>query len=286
MMTQVQVADTLHEWQESAKYWNKHSNTIHSMFAPLTRAVIEDAGIKTGHLVLDVAGGAGEPSLTIAGVVGPTGSVMCTDAVEEMVIAAQNEAHERGIENIDFRQCVADSLPFPNDSFDAVVSRLGAMFFPDPLDALREMRRVTKPGGTLTFAVWHKSELNPFSYLVTRVLSRYVEVAAADPDAPDAFRFAAVGKLVAILKEAGATDVSERILRFQLEAPISVEEFWTMRSEVSELLREKLRSLTEAQSLRVAQEVQDDARQFFSNNGMSLPAEAIIVSGRKPKNSN
>jgi ubiquinone/menaquinone biosynthesis C-methylase UbiE len=286
MMAQLEATDTLHEWQDSAKYWNKHSSTIHSVFAPLTRALIEDAGIKTGHLVLDVAGGAGEPSVTIAGVVGPTGSVMCTDAVEEMVNAAQKEAHERGIENIGFRQCVADSLPFPNDSFDAVVSRLGAMFFPEPLDALSEMLRVIKPGGTLTAAVWHKSELNPYSYVVTRVLSRYVELPATDPDTPDAFRFAELGKLAAILKEVGITDVSERVLKFQMEAAISFEEFWTMRSEVSGLLREKLKSLTEAQSFRVAQEVHDDARQFFSNNGMSLPAEAIIVSGRKLRSSN
>ena len=283
MMTQVEAADTLHEWQESAKYWNKHSATIHLMFAPLTRALIEDADIKTGHLVLDVAGGAGEPSLTIAGVVGPTGSVMCTDAVEEMVVAAQGEAQERGIENIDFRQCTADSLPFPNDSFDVVVSRLGAMFFPDPLGALREMLRVTKPEGTLTFAVWHKSDLNPYSYLVTQLLSRYIEVPPADPDAPDAFRFAQPGKLAAILKRAGATDISERIFKFQIEAPISVEEFWAMRSEISEILREKLKSLTEAQCLRVAQDVKDNIRQFFSDDGMSFPAQMIIVSGRKPE---
>jgi ubiquinone/menaquinone biosynthesis C-methylase UbiE len=116
------------------------------MFTPLTRALIEDSGIKTGCLVLDVAGGAGEPSLTIAGVVGPTGLVMCTDAVEEMVVAAQSEADRRGIENIEFGNCAADSLPFPDNSFDAVVSRLGAMFFPDPLVAFREILRVTKPG--------------------------------------------------------------------------------------------------------------------------------------------
>jgi len=286
MIAQIQVPDALHEWRESAKYWNKHRATIHSMFAPLTRALIEEAGIKRGDLILDVAGGAGEPSLTIAQVVGPTGSVMCTDAIEEMVKAAQQEAHGRGIENIAFRQCVGDSLPFPNDSFDVVVSRLGAMFFPDPLDALREMLRVTKPGGTLTFAVWHKSELNPYSYVVTRVLSRYVEIPAADPAAPDAFRFAELGKLAAILREVGVTSVTERVLKFEMEAAISFEEFWTMRSEVSELLREKLRGLTAAQALRVAQEVQDDAGQFFSNNGMSLPAEAIIVSGRKLRNSN
>jgi hypothetical protein len=117
-------------------------------------------------------------------------------------------------------------------------------------------------------------------------LSRYVEIPAADPDAPDAFRFAEVGKLASILKEAGVTDVTERVLKFQMEAAISFEEFWTMRSEVSGMLRENLKSLSEAQALRVAREVQYDARQFFSNNGMSLPAEAIIVSGRKPEESN
>ena len=80
-MVQVQAADSLHEWRESAEYWNKHRSIIHSMFAPLTRALIEDARIKAGDFVLDVAGGAGEPSLTIAGSVGPTGVVTCTVAV-------------------------------------------------------------------------------------------------------------------------------------------------------------------------------------------------------------
>lgn len=110
MVAQLQVTDTLHEWRESAKYWNKHSSTIHSMFGPLTRALIEDAGIKTGHLVLDVAGGAGEPSLTIAGVVGPTGSVMCTDAVEEMKFKLTPTKRERN-SNHEANYCRNSSNP-------------------------------------------------------------------------------------------------------------------------------------------------------------------------------
>jgi 2-polyprenyl-3-methyl-5-hydroxy-6-metoxy-1,4-benzoquinol methylase len=71
----------LREWRESAVYWKKHSGTIHTMLSPVTQALIEEAAIVAGQSVLDVAGGAGEPSLTIAEMVGPTGSVTCTDAV-------------------------------------------------------------------------------------------------------------------------------------------------------------------------------------------------------------
>ena len=78
-MSQVHAVETLQEWRETARYWKKHSATIRAMFAPLTRALIADSGIETGQLVLDVAGGTGEPALTIAATVGPTGSVMWID---------------------------------------------------------------------------------------------------------------------------------------------------------------------------------------------------------------
>src|SRR5262249_27792342 len=157
-------------WNETAKYWTKYSDTIRAMFAPLTSALVEQVGIVEGHTVLDIACGAGEPGLTIAEEVGPSGSVTSTDAVAEMVDAARHEASRRGLANVQFRQCTADSLPFPDNSFDAVVCRLGIMFVPDPLVAVREMLRVTKPGGRLALAVWHKSEINPFCYSVTNVM--------------------------------------------------------------------------------------------------------------------
>src|SRR6266849_2311724 len=144
---------TLQEWRATAPFWRKHSATIRTMFAPLTEELIEDAGIQEGRTVLDVAGGAGEPSLTIAERVGLTGAVTCTDAVAEMVAAAESEAQRRGLTNITFRQCLADSLPFESNSFDAVVCRLGIMFFPDPLAALREMLRVTEHEAVMALAV-------------------------------------------------------------------------------------------------------------------------------------
>jgi ubiquinone/menaquinone biosynthesis C-methylase UbiE len=274
---------TLQEWRVTARFWTKHSDTIRTMFAPLTEALIRDAGIREGQTVLDVAGGAGEPSLTIAEKVGSKGSVTCTDGVAEMVLAAEGEAQLRGLTNITFRQCVADSLPFESNSFDAVVCRLGVMFFPDPLAALREMLRVAKPGGSVSLAVWHKDELNPFTHVVTGVMSRYVESPPADPDAPNAFRFAEPGRLASVLKSAGASDVRERVLHFQIEAPLSPGEFWAMRSETSDTLREKLARLSAEQSVRVTRDVHEAVREYFPNNQMSFPAQMIIVTGKKPE---
>ncbi len=280
-MTHTQADDTLREWRENARYWEKHSHTIRTMFSPVTKALIDEAGIIAGQSVLDVAGGAGEPSLTIAEIVGPTGSVTCTDAVADMVTLAQSEGRRRGLTNVVFRQCAADTLPFESESFDATVSRLGAMFFPDPLAALREMLRTTKSGGAMSLAVWGKSELNPFFYLITSVAARYFEVAVVDPNAPGAFRFAEAGALAMILKEADAKEVKERVLKFHIAAPISPEQFWEMRSETSGTLREKLATLSTVKADLLAQEAQDAVREFFPNQ-MSIPAQMIIVTARKP----
>jgi ubiquinone/menaquinone biosynthesis C-methylase UbiE len=276
-----QMNDLLREWSESAKAWREYSATIARMFTPLTAALIEAAGISAGQSVLDVAGGPGEPSLTIAEVVGRTGSVTYTDAVAEMVATAEDEATRRGLSNIRFHQTAAESLPFADDSFDASVSRLGVMLFSDPPAALREMLRVTKPQGSLCFVVWGKSELNPFSTVVTNVISRYLDVPPEDPDAPGAFRFAEAGKLARLLTQAGAKDVKERELKFQMAAPISVEEFWRMRAATSGTLREKLAKLSPEKANQVGIEVQNAAREFFPNNQMSFPAQMLIISGRK-----
>jgi ubiquinone/menaquinone biosynthesis C-methylase UbiE len=276
-----QTDEVLREWRDSAFYWQKHIDTIRVMFAPLTRALIDEAGIVEGDSVLDVAGGSGEPSLTIAETVGPTGSVTCTDAVAEMVAAAQSEAQRRGLTNVAFQQCAADSLPFDSKSFDAVVSRLGVMFFPDLLAALREMLRVTKRDGAISLAVWGKSELNPFSYAITDVVARYFEATPSDPNVPGAFRFAEPGALARILTDAGAIDVKERMLKFHIAAPISPKQFWEMRSETSGTLREKLATLSPAQADLIAQEAQEAVREFFPNDEMSFPAQMIIVTGTR-----
>jgi ubiquinone/menaquinone biosynthesis C-methylase UbiE len=270
----------LEAWRESAKHWTRHQAHIHAMLAPLTQALIEAAGIHEGQSVIDVACGAGEPSLTIAVVVGPKGSVTSTDATPQMVQAAEKEATRGGLTNMQFHECKAESLPFPDHTFDVAVSRLGVMLFSDPLVGVREMLRVTKPKGTVAFAVWHKSELNPFCYLVSDAVARHVESPPVDPDAPGAFRFAEEGKLARLLREAGATEVEERVFKFNIEATLSPLEFWAMRSQMSDTLRDKLNKLSADEQTQIANEVQEAVKDYFPGNQMRFPTQMIIVTGK------
>lgn len=274
-----QDKEVISQWSESAPYWEKHRTVIREMFAPVTQALIEDAGVTNGHTVLDVAMGPGEPALSIADVVGPQGKVVGTDAVAEMVEAARREGERRGLHNATFQAAFADSLPFQANTFDAVVSRFGVMFFPSPIDGVREMLRVLKPGGRIAMAVWHYAERNPFHSVISQIVDKYAEPSPPAPDAPDAFRFAAPGKLLAIVESAGATVTSERLLQFSIRASIPVEDFWTLRSEMSEKLRSKLARLPKAKLAELQREVVEAIRTYRSEGEIRFPAEVLIVSG-------
>jgi enediyne biosynthesis protein CalE5 len=268
-------------WRDSAPFWEKHREIIRQMFAPVTQALVEDGLIGSGHAVLDIATGPGEPALTIAALVGPEGKVFGIDPAPEMVEAARRATDHLGFRNAQFDVASADRLPFPVDTLDAVVSRFGVMFFPSPVDAVREMLRVLRPGRKLALAVWHLAERNPFHYALWRVIERYVDSPPPAPDAPDAFRFASPGKLRDVLAEAGTIAPSERLLRFTLQAPISVEDFWILRCEMSENLREKVVMLSREQLTEVKRQALEALRGYSTDRGMSFPAEVLIVSGTK-----
>ncbi len=273
--------EVINRWTGSAPYWEKHRDVIRQMFAPVTQALVEDGQIGTGHVVLDIATGPGEPALSVAGRVGPNGKVFGIDPIPEMVAAARRAADRLELRNVQFDVAFADKMPFPADTFDAVISRFGVMFFPSPVDGVREMLRALKPGRKLALAVWHFAENNPFHYSLSRVIDRYVESPPLAPDALDAFRFATPGKLRAILSEAGASSVSERLLQFTIQAAISLEDFWTLRIEMSEKLREKIARLSNDQVNEVKRQTLASLREYSTDSGMSFPAEVLIVSGAK-----
>jgi len=273
--------EVLAAWETSSQYWNKHQALIEKMFAPLTRGLIAEAQIVAGQAVLDIGGGAGEPSLTIAGVVGAGGHVTFTDPTAGMVQAARAESERRGLTNIEFQQCAGEKLPFANNSFDAAVGRLSAMFFADVATALQEILRVVKPGGRVAFLVWAERDLNPFFSVITAVLNQFVPAEPEAEDAPTAFRFARPGKLATQLAAAGAGSVKEHVLNFDTEAPVDASQFWEFRTEMSDSFRTKLAKLSAAEVGAVRAAVLKATAPYFGSGTMSFPSQVLIVSGTK-----
>jgi len=146
-------------------------------------------------------------------------------------------------------------------------------------DIEESARKVTKAGGKVALAVWHKSEINPFCYTVTNVMAQHVASPAVDPDAPNAFRFAESGKLANVLTAAGASEVEESVVSFDIEAPLSPLQFWTMRSHTSDTLREKLAKLSSDEQAQIAGEMEQTVKEFFPDNQMKFPAQMILVTG-------
>jgi ubiquinone/menaquinone biosynthesis C-methylase UbiE len=275
--------EVINRWSNSAPFWEKHRNIIRQMFAPITQALIDGAQIASQHTVLDIATGPGEPALSVAALVGPSGKVFGIDPIPEMVAAARRAAECLALKNVQFDVASADHLPFSADTFDAVLSRFGIMFFPTPVDALREMLRVLKPGRKLALAVWHFAKSNPFHFAVSNVIDRYIDSPPLAPDALDAFRFAGFGKLKELLAEAGVKAPCERLLQFTIEAPISVEDFWTLRREMSDQLNKKMATLSTDQRAKVNGAMLEALREYRTGRGMSFPAEVLIVSGTKTR---
>ena len=265
----------------SAPFWEKHREVVRELFGPVSEALIEDAGVVSGSSVLDVATGHGEPALRIAEVVGSSGEVVGADPSVEMIEEARRVASQLSLKNVRFEVAGADSLPFPDDHFDAVISRFGVMFFPSPVNGIREMLRVLKPGRTMSFAVWHHLDDNPFHYIPARIVDRFSPEPKLPPDAPGPFRFAAPGKLRSIVEDAGVRDVSERLFQFSINAPLTVEEFWNFRLDWAEKLGQRIAALPKEAQIELKKQILDEFGSYTKGAGVSFPGEVLIVSGRK-----
>lgn len=268
----------INKWTESAPYWEKHRETIRHMFSPISEALSAEAAIVPGDSVLDVACGQGEPALSLSSKVGASGMVRGVDPIPGMVEAAQREAERQGLHNIAFDVAFADNLPYPDATFDAVVSRFGVMFFASPAAGIREMLRVLKPGGKLAVAVWCSVDENPFHSVLAKVMKKYVDSPVLPPDAPDAFRFAEQGKLRDVFLEAGAVNPTEQLLRCTIEAPMSAESFLEVRKDMSDKMRERFAGFSPEMHGQVTSEATDAIQAYPTGSGLSFPAAVWILS--------
>jgi SAM-dependent methyltransferase len=280
MSSEDQQSEIRKRWAGTAASWQRRTAELRDMFGPITAELIAAAEIESGDAVLDVAGGTGEPALTIVRRVGPMGAVMCTDIAQEMLEAAQHEALVQRLENIAFYTTGAENLPFDDAVFDAVTCRLGAMFFSDPVEAVSQMLRVAKPGSKIAFAVWSGYEENPFFSLVDRFLPGS-ETAPRNDGAPGAFLYGEPGKLSSLLKQAGTIQTTETVVDFKMRASVSLEQFWPLKVDLSNSVKVVLAELSEEDGLSLAREVTSAVKSYFGSGQLDMPARVLIVSGRK-----
>lgn len=184
--------------------WAYERLHVNALFRQWAEPVLDAAAVTTGNSVLDVACGTGIVARSARSRVGPDGAVTGLDIDPGMLAVA--DTIEPGVRWIEGD---AVQLPFPSDSFDSVVSQFGLMFFPEPVQAIREMLRCVKPGGRVVVAVWDaldRSQAYPAS--VDLLNRRAGAAAAAALRAP--FVMGDVGKLRELFEQAGAATISIR----------------------------------------------------------------------------
>src|SRR5256885_4634113 len=139
--------ETQHKhWDSAAVGWMEWSEFNDSADTHISERLVELAGVESGSRVLDVAAGYGEPALTAARAAGPEGRVVATDISAEMLAFGRDRAAEAGLANIEFMESDAASLAFPENSFDAALSRWGIIFDPDGEAAAERHRGFLVPG--------------------------------------------------------------------------------------------------------------------------------------------
>ncbi|HYU20764.1 MAG TPA: class I SAM-dependent methyltransferase [Chloroflexota bacterium] len=264
------------DWTEGARAWRKWHPQLTVQGRAATEAIVQAAGARPGMRTLDLASGTGEPALTLASAVAPGGHVTATDLVPDMLAIAEDNAREQSLANISFQQADPEALPFPDQSFDVVTSRFGVMFFPDIVQALREVRRVLKPGGRAAFVAWGPLEKNPFFGSTLGVFLKYVQLPPPPPGAPQPFRFAQAGSLSGSLRQAGFQQVDEEYRTIPWVWPGSVEQLW---EAARELAAPAFRHVTEALPPERRQEVEREVLEAISRHadGPQVKFSALIV---------
>ena len=190
-------------WDLASEAFLKISAIDEPFDEPVNDQLIELAGINAGDTVVDVATGIGDPALSVARRVGPTGRVIATDQSTAMLAIAEKRAREQGLTNIEFRQLDANAYDFPDATIDAVVCRWGLMFVSDLTGALDRMRRSLKPGRVLAAVTWGEPDKVPL-ISIRRGVIRAFDL----PKSPnDPFRLSSAVTLSDTAHAAGFEDV-------------------------------------------------------------------------------
>jgi ubiquinone/menaquinone biosynthesis C-methylase UbiE len=271
---------TRQQWQNAAKPWDSWGQTLHEWLGPATDVMLDMAGIGLGSRVLDVAAGAGEQTLTIAKRVGPAGYVLATDISSNILDLCTRNVREAGFTNVVTRVMDGENLELDEDSFDAVVSRVGLIYFPDQQKALTGMRRVLKPGGRVAAIVYSTPENNRFFSLPISIIRRRAQLPPPLPGQPGPFSLGIPGVLEEAYKKAGFRDVEVQVISSPLRLS-SAAECVRFEKESFGALHQLMISLSEEEREAIWAEITEELRKFEGANGFEGPCEMIVGVGVK-----
>ncbi len=270
---------TRQQWEDAAEAWHHWGPTLEAWLGEATERMLDAAAVTEGARVLDVAAGAGGQTLAVARRVGTGGRVVATDISPTILTYAAKQAADQGLTNVDTVEADAEDLSSLTDgSFDAVISRLGLIYLPDQVGALKGMRAALRPGGRLAAIVYSTPDRNDFFSGPVSVIRRRAGLPAPGPGLPGPFSLGGPGVAEEALTAAGFRDVAVEAVDAPLLLP-SAAECLRFERESFGALHQMLAGVQPQEREHVWAEVEDGLRQFETPTGFAGPCELLVVRG-------
>jgi SAM-dependent methyltransferase len=267
---------TREQWQTAAEPWYRWGGFIEDWLDEATELMLDMAGVGAGARVLDVAAGAGGQTLAAARRVGPSGSVLATDISPNILGYAEQAARDAGLSNVAVRVMDGESLEVDPGVFDAVISRVGFIYFPDQQAAFGGMRRALRAGGRVAGIVYSTPEANRFFSIPVSIIRRRAGLGAPAPGQPGPFSLGAPGVIEASYAQAGFTNVDIR----RVSAPVrmtSAAECIRFERESFGALHQMLGGLSEPEREDAWEEIERELSQFETAGAFEGPCELIVA---------
>jgi len=266
-------------WNKFSPGWKKWDDLTMDFLKPMGDEILRLLKPKNNEVILDVAGGTGEPGLTIASML-KDGKVSITDLAESMLEIARENAAKRGIKNIEIHACDVCELPFDDNTFDAISCRKGFMFFPDMLIAAKEMTRVLKPGGRIAASVWNVPEKNFWITAIMGTISRNIELPPLPPGAPGMFRCAEDGFMSDLFSKAGLKNISLYEITGKLNSK-TTDVYWEMMTDIGAPIVAALNSADDDLREKIKNEVYQVVNEKYPDGNVIMDSSAIVIYGEK-----
>ncbi|HWR15812.1 MAG TPA: class I SAM-dependent methyltransferase [Terriglobales bacterium] len=257
----------------ASERWRKHSA---SMGTPLTELIVRESDAQPGMRLLDVASGTGEPAISLATLLNGTGEVVATDVSAEPLKIAEDRARQRGLTNIRFQSADVHKLPFEDQHFDRVTSRLGLMFFADLNRALSEIRRVLKPAGRFTAVAWGTIDQPYFQTTIGTILEMFPSLELPKSGA-NMCKFASPTTLTRACIEAGFSDASAEVRNVDWTWPGTPEEVWEYFQAVTVPFAPLFQSVPEDRRADVTRVVLEKMHRLSSNGEVRFGAKFVLA---------